>query len=282
MDQLLKNKILDFRLQKDGFAKLNFLNESHIDAIAKLYDETKEEHEKIGKTQLFHATQDIGNPSVTDYIDKKTKELLEPIIRKHFVNYRIIMANFILKTPGEASALQPHQDWTFVDESKYATFGFWTPIEDTNEKNGNLQFLPGSHKITPTLRVNYSYPCAFSEVKELIKEHLIDVKTKKGETVMLNHSVLHGSKPNLSNKTRVALSLGITHKDAQLLHNFCEDGENVSVYHINLEELKKLKYGTPPDNRFLVEKKKVQFPIISPQKFSQWILEQDKRNLSYV
>lgn len=271
MDQLLKNKILDFRLQKDGFTKLNFLHESHIEAITRLYEETKSEHEKVGKKQFFHATQDIGNPDITDFIDKRAKELLEPVVRKHFVNYRIIMANFILKAPGEASILEPHQDWTFVDESKYATYGFWTPIEDTNEKNGNLQFLPGSHKIASTLRVNYNYPCAFSEIKELAKEHLVDIKTKKGESVMLNHAVLHGSRPNLSSKTRVALSLGITHKDAQLMHFFCEDGENVKQYHITVDELARLKYGIPPNNKFLVAEKKVNFPIISEEKFKQWL-----------
>jgi hypothetical protein len=270
-DQILKNKILNYRLDRDGFVKLRLLQDSHIDAIKKLYEETRVEHERVGKTLLFHATQDVGNPYLTDYIDKKTKEILSPIIEKHFVNYKIIMANFILKTPGIDSELKPHQDWTFVDESKYFTFGFWTPIEDTNEENGNLQILPGSHKIIPTLRVNYNYPCAFSEVTEIVKKHLVDVKTEKGETILLNHSVLHGSKPNLSKSTRVALSLGITHKDAQILHLYCDKNNEVSEYHVDIDELKKIKYGIAPDKKFLKSKKKVSFPIINKSQFQDWL-----------
>ena len=267
MNQLLQNSILDEKLKNEGFLKVSFLPLELIEQIKLLYDETREEHERIGKIQAFHATQDCANRELTKYVDKRAKEILTPFIEKNFTNHKIIMANFILKTPGEDSRLTPHQDWTFVDESKYATYGFWTPIEDTSVENGNLQFLLGSHKIEQTLRVNYKYPCAFSEVMDLVQDNLVDVPTQKGESVILNHSVLHGSRPNLSNKTRVALTLGLTYKDAQLYHYFCEDGKTVYRYKINLEILEGLKYQVRPSEEFLDGVFKFDFPVVSKAKF---------------
>jgi ectoine hydroxylase-related dioxygenase (phytanoyl-CoA dioxygenase family) len=271
MNKFLQNIKQDQQLKKDGFLKVSFLPPDCIAQIKALYEETRLEHEKIGKLQAFHATQDCANVELTKYVDKRAKEILTPFIEKNFVNYTIIMANFILKSPGEASSLTPHQDWTFVDESKYATYGFWTPIEDTSAENGNLQFLPESHKIEKTLRVNYNYPCAFSEVLDLAKENLVEVFTKKGESVILNHAVLHGSRPNLSSGTRVALTLGLTQKDAQLYHYYCEDGKTVHRYKINLEILEGLKYQVKPSDEFLDGVFKFDFPVISKAKFLDWL-----------
>ena len=271
MEQILKNEDLNHQLDKNGFLKVSFLPLEAIHAIQSLYLETIEAHERIGKVQAFHATQDCANLELSRYVDKRAKEILSPYVAQHFTNYRIIMANFILKSPGEASRLSPHQDWTFVDESKYATFGFWTPVEDTNKENGNLQFLPGSHRLERTLRVNYNYPCAFSEVLDLAKEHMIDVCTKKGDSVILNHSVLHASHPNMSGQTRVALSLGITHKNAQLYHYYSDDGRTVYRYKINLEVLQGLKYMVKPSDEFLDEVFTFKFPIVSKTRLQHWL-----------
>jgi ectoine hydroxylase-related dioxygenase (phytanoyl-CoA dioxygenase family) len=189
------------------------------------------------------------------------------------------MANFILKEPGKDSVLNPHQDWTFVDESKYFTFGFWTPIENTNIENGCLRILKGSHDIKQTLRVNFNFPCAFSDIKEISEKHLEDVETKKGETILLNHSVYHGSWPNMSKNTRVALSIGITHKDAQLYHHFCEDGKTVYRYKINREILEKLKYGVRPESKYLDAVFNVNFPIIRKDEFHMWLKNKNLLNV---
>lgn len=276
MEQILKDIKLDAKLQADGYVKLKILSDSAINALADLYEETRSLHENTPEKNLFHATQDSANVELTKYVDKKAKEILLPFIKEHFTNYQLIMANFIVKEPGNDSELKPHQDWSFVDEPKYFSYGFWTPVEPTNEINGNMLFLPGSHKIMKTLRVNYNYPWAYQEVSDKISELCVEEQTEFGESILLNHSVIHGSRPNLSGRTRVALSMGMTHKNAQLLHHYCEDAKTVEKYKINLEILEKLKSGVKPENIAPFEIQDYEFPIMTDEKFDNWVTEQKK------
>lgn len=283
MKPLLKDLSLNEKFLRNGFLKMPVFSVETIQEIAELYEQTRLEHEEVGKTQLFHSTQDSANYELSDFIDKTAKEILTPWIEEKFQNFKILMANFILKEPGDESVLEPHQDWNFVDEKEFISFNIWTPIMETNRNNGSLRFLPESHQIMDTIRPNYNYPWAYDDVKELIKENLVEVPTKLGESVLLNHGVIHASWPNKSENTRVALVICLVPDEATLKHYYCDDGETISEYNLNLETLKGLRYQAKPGEELLEKCFKYEFPRMTKAEMEKWIEKkrtQEKRTIS--
>jgi ectoine hydroxylase-related dioxygenase (phytanoyl-CoA dioxygenase family) len=107
-----------------------------------------------------------------------------------------------------------HQDWTVVDETEFASITCWVPLIDTTTQNGAFQVIEGSHLFSDALR-GPSLPVAF-EGQDL-SCFLKTIPLKKGEAIIFNHALIHASHSNLSEKERVAVTFGLTHKDASLL-----------------------------------------------------------------
>ncbi|UXI21419.1 hypothetical protein NH340_JMT07362 [Sarcoptes scabiei] len=156
----------------------------------------------------------------------------------------IVQSLIIFKNPRIGSAVPDHQDATYL----YSTpdpkiVGFWIPLEDATERNGCLQFIPGSHRIYPlqsrwirskdssgTIRMEYincssSLPSSSSSLKANDSNNLNDedekfnnansidfekenrfklVPAKKGSCILIDGLVIHRSDPNVSDQPRPA------------------------------------------------------------------------------
>uniref|UniRef100_A0A1Y1KTU8 phytanoyl-CoA dioxygenase n=1 Tax=Photinus pyralis TaxID=7054 RepID=A0A1Y1KTU8_PHOPY len=89
---------------------------------------------------------------------------------------------------------------TEVDSSNYSdifvcpirpinsTVGVWTAMEKSNQKNGCLYVVPGSHKT----------PNSFNSVEGFENLYTLKLALEKGDTVFFHPSLVHGSRPNLT------------------------------------------------------------------------------------
>ena len=89
------------------------------------------------------------------------------------------------------------------------------PLIDTNEKNGALRVLRGSHKFSNILR-SPTLPGVFQKLNTEIYEKMEALYIKAGEAIVINHALLHASPPNLSGKDRVVATFGLVPQAAQL------------------------------------------------------------------
>lgn len=210
---MIKLPFIDTGLQnffiEKGYVVVPFFDETQIALLQSKYDNI--EH---NKGLLFESTSFIEDRVVKEECNDFVSSVFELQIKSIFENYKSLGTSFLTKRAGEYSSMPIHQDWTVVDETEFASITCWVPLIDTTTQNGAFQVIEGSHLFSDALR-GPSLPVAF-EGQDL-SCFLKTIPLKKGEAIIFNHALIHASHSNFSEKERVAVTFGLTHKDASLL-----------------------------------------------------------------
>jgi phytanoyl-CoA hydroxylase len=127
----------------------------------------------------------------------------------------------------------------FYSGTSEGYMGAWVALQDTDETNGTLQVVKGSHKLPePDLtelvgkyfETPSQVPSSHTQLFNDFNERLIETATskglvsepinmKKGDLVVWNPSALHGGLPHKDlNKTRLSFVMHITPKNIPMLH----------------------------------------------------------------
>lgn len=268
----------DEQLQKEfnenGFVKFRMFNAEQMQRLRDFYLATQPDHETVIDRRKFHTTNDTDNAVLIGDADSLIKQVMFEELDKHFKDYKTIEGTYLLKQPHEDSELGPHQDLSFVDESKYYSFNIWVATEATNRHNGGLRFLKGSHLLHDTIRAMPAYPWKYQEVRHLIPQYFTDITTEVGECVVLNHACIHASYPNLSGQTRIAAILGMIPHEAEICHYFLPEGNpqnQVEKYSMTLEDFIHLKENHRPEGAKLEQKFHYDFSPMDKASFLTWI-----------
>lgn len=215
MNQIIfKNKEYQNEFNRQGFITLPLLDSHAIDALNNLFDEL---HKDL-PTQGFVTSGYSNDYNYKLESSKRIVALIESHINKLFENIKPIGASFSFKIPSPESDFNLHQDWTVVDEEKDISINIWIPLCDTNIENGTLFVMPGSHYTnfpvhrSPTIGFVYNTP----QKESIIKQKLVPLLLKAGSAVVINHSLIHYSPPNLSKNIRKAIIAGYTNKGAEM------------------------------------------------------------------
>lgn len=162
-------------------------------------------------------------------IHRHLLSLLKPFVEMHCKDCEVYLSNFMIKTPSDEFTIDIHQDWTYVDESRYRSFNCWIPLADTNMENGGLVIAPGTHfRNIKTFR-SPNIPLFFSDNTDLIMDYLFPVPVKKGDAVFFDNSIVHGATSNNSATDRVSVVLCLKQKKSEMLFLHAEK-EGIEVY----------------------------------------------------
>jgi hypothetical protein len=209
----LKSNALQKEFEQDGAVVIpKFINPKKLIEIQQLYEEYG-----VKDLTTIHSNILDGKPEFNHKLKHSCIELFKESINANFENHCISGGAFLLKGIGESSFSSLHQDWTLVDESKYTSASIFCPVEDVTLENGCLQILKGSHKWFKNVARSINIPSLFIEFSQ-IEKGLKAMPVKAGEAVLFDHKVFHGSLPNFTNKTRVAVAIGINTAGAELFH----------------------------------------------------------------
>ena len=230
---------------ENGFCKIRFGTNKEINACINLFNNNIGKVEKYG----FEGNDNFDIRENKASNSEKIIKIFKASLIKNFTNISPFYGTYLVKPTGENSIIPPHQDWTNVDESKDVSFGIWIPIEDVNTENGALFFIPGSQKITNSVRTNNPYPWPFAKVQNELMHFAKTVTCKKGEAIVINHKVIHGSHKNTTNKPRNVCIIGAKNKDAQLIHFYLKEKPNKRF------DLQKIKYKDKDFQEILRNKK---------------------------
>lgn len=219
MRKLFKNTEHQTQFERDGYVKLSLLSPEEVAVLKDFYLNTHFDN-KIEAG--FHISLDNQNSELVDQVGKKIRAVMEPKTSDIFEDCKVFTASYVIKEPGLRNIVPPHQDWTFVDETEFTSVTVWTPLVDVTEENGALGVIPGSH-----LLFNHPRSSPSPQSKSPLADHIFTlfpyveiVEMKAGETLIFNNRLLHASPPNLSEHARLAVGIGVTQKEAQLIHYY--------------------------------------------------------------
>lgn len=211
---IFKNKQLQKEFDTNGFVKISLLDEADVKKLKGLYG-----HYFPQPSQDFFSSSYESNFLLKKEISNAIGEIIFPKLKHIFVDFTWFGSAFLSKGNGIRSEMPMHQDWTIVDESKYIALNIWTPLQDTDANNGTLEVLAGSHKWHNVLRAP-TLPFYYNGFQEQLKQKLTVLPTKATEAIVLNQAVIHYSKPNKTDKMRVAITTGIKTANAPMLFHY--------------------------------------------------------------
>lgn len=249
----------NFKLQKsfhrNGYVVMDFLDGEQTKALRNIYETFRHQHENIDIP--FISTSHSNNKELIQSVDDAILNIVGPAIKKNIPDAQILFSNFLVKKCGQGSASDPHQDVTFVDESKYISYSIWIPLVDVNSTNGCMRVLSGSHLFYPNVRTHSSANWIYSEVKSYILREMISCPMKKGQALVFSHALIHGSFPNQTPDNRISAVIACYPQGADLFH-YQESSEagKLGKYKMNKEAYVSYIKGAPPAlGKFLEEVK---------------------------
>ncbi len=204
---------LNSLFHNEGYIIVDLLSTKECDDLLETYKGTDS---KV--SSKFYTTFWSESLEHRKEVDSLLKDMLMEKLTQYTDHFRPIFSNFMVKKPGENGECLPHQDWNYVEEDNAVSITLWCALQDTDSRNGGLNVMPKSHKIKNRIRGRNIQPY-ITEVQELIRTKFMkNVVLKKGQALLLNSSIIHGSENNLSKNDRVAVALMAVPKKATCIH----------------------------------------------------------------
>lgn len=224
---VFKDPLLEAEFNRKGYAKVPFLNAEEIEYLKKMFFDTIAESggpksaNDVDFDTKSEITYDFTFIDRNEDYKKKVFGIITEIFQKkadqYLNNYTPIIANYIRKKQ-DGGEVPMHQNWAFVDEEKYTSVSIWVPLVDSNEENGTLQMVDGSHKRFGKLR-GPMIPWELESIKEkIVSAHLTPMNVKAGEGVILDDSIVHYSNINKTPGLRLAIQLIMIPSEGGSIH----------------------------------------------------------------
>lgn len=211
---IFKNAELQKKFEEDGFLRITLLKESDVQKLLMLFHQYYP-----SPSPDFYSSSYENDYKLKKEISDKIGEIITPRLDEYFMDYSWFGSAFLSKGNGPRSEMPMHQDWTIVDETKAVAVNIWTPLMETDEVNGTLEVMKGSHKWHDVLRAP-TLPFYYDGYQEKLKKLLIPLPAKPCEAIVLNQAVIHYSKPNKTNDIRVAITTGLKTKGAPMTFHY--------------------------------------------------------------
>ncbi|KAK5978485.1 Phytanoyl-CoA dioxygenase domain-containing protein 1 [Trichostrongylus colubriformis] len=187
-----------------------FFEEGALDKDGNLLTEKHKAFNKIGHG-LHLKNSVFKRMSFHPEIKRLVKDL-------HFEEPKIVQSMYIFKQPKIGGAVTDHIDATFLYvEPIEHLIGIWIAVDDANEENGCLAFIPGSHKRSSVdYRFRRTHKTDGSPLLKFTGERpsynqakFVNVPIKRGSLIIIHGLVVHKSEPNTSSNSRHAYTLHI-------------------------------------------------------------------------
>lgn len=225
MRKVFNDPDLEEKFQKDGYVIIPFLSDEEVKDMWNAYQDTltqsggliTSDDANLAERITYDFTFIDKNIEYKKLVFKIITERFEKYVQKYLADYTPIIANFIRKKTNDGE-VPLHQNWAFVDERKYTSVSIWCPLIDSNEQNGTLQVVPGSHKRFGEFR-GPMVPWELENIKmDIIKKHLIPMNVKAGQAVVLDDSLVHYSAINKTDELRLAIQLILMPSEVKSIH----------------------------------------------------------------
>ncbi|HMO39711.1 MAG TPA: phytanoyl-CoA dioxygenase family protein [Saprospiraceae bacterium] len=257
---MLKNKIHQEKLDRDGYVVVNFFAKSEIEALVSAYEAL---HQFNLGQQMFFSNRQMDNPQYQQQARQLIREHFAHRINDFFSNAAWMEAVFVIKPPG-GDVFANHQDWTLVNEAQHRSLGIWCPLLDVNASNGTFCILSGSHRFFDTFR-SPTIPAAYhtDELNAIIDAHKTVLNVRLGDAIIFDHAAVHSTTPNRSNRPRGAVFIGIRPADSPILHFFYDkDTKRIEGFEVDGDFFYTYDYVSRPIGYKSIGFVEPEFPVV--------------------
>ena len=275
MIPIFKEEQMQKFFEKEGYAKMPLLNESEVRDLKEYYQSL---HIKDEKGFGFHVSMDQSDKEMCRKTREKVWGVVVPKLSEHLKDFKPFVASYVVKEVNPKGVVPAHQDWSFAanEEDGYSSITCWVALVDTNLDNGCMGVIRGSHKFMQNHRPSPSPQCPVPLSNHMfsIFPYLHTIEMKAGELLMFDNRTFHASPPNTSEGIRLAVGVGVTQKDAQLVHYYMKpDGTFKTMLRYNVDEDFFLKYDNATLARMYNEGKLIEGygePVEIPYSFTDY------------
>lgn len=119
-------------------------------------------------------------------------------------------SQFFSKDPGDMKTVPWHQDAFYWPLSPHKTVTAWLAFETTDEQNGAMRVIPGSH----TAQLKHTSSSGKGDVLDMQTEagqfseaDAVSINLGAGQISLHDDNIIHGSGPNTSERLRCGLAI---------------------------------------------------------------------------
>jgi hypothetical protein len=223
-EPLFDDAALQARFEKDGFVVLPLFGQAELQRLQDVY--RLQDGGETGARPV-HYTIDRPDRGQVRRVMEGLIDVLGGALRRYVADLQVVTTSFVVKEPSALSTTPLHQDWSFVDETRWRSATVWTPLVDVDFENGALGVIHGSHRFFGTRpRCSPAPAC-----EAMLDKHgfalfpFMDVQPlRAGEAIVFDNALIHGAPPNVTDRPRVAAGISITRGGAQLQHSYLVPG----------------------------------------------------------
>ncbi|MEL7207580.1 MAG: phytanoyl-CoA dioxygenase family protein [Actinomycetota bacterium] len=230
-------------LNRDGYVRLEGLASDDVDELRAVFDRTHEAPAgPVGTPTDDWRADPAPGPGFSNDLEfpfehrDQLEELLDPFWRRFLptllVDHERVLTTYLMKWPGE-SQLTLHQDPTFVDETRGRSLTIWIALDDADDEigNGPLYAVPRSH------RVGYEYrgtatPSTYLGYLTELWEHTEPIPVRRGDVLVIDGRVIHGSPPNRTDRLRLAVCAPVVPRGSSLIHAVGDGDQSVVIHDV--------------------------------------------------
>ncbi|HRK26636.1 MAG TPA: phytanoyl-CoA dioxygenase family protein [Chitinophagales bacterium] len=232
---IFTNPQLQQHFDQKGWAVIDLLTPNEVQDLLSFYHA---QNNPDVPEHGFSVSLDSPDTHFTQGVIEKLTQVMGAKADAHFQNHRYFTGSFVVKEPAKQGIVPPHQDWTFVEEPQFCSATVWTPLADVTINNGALGVISGSHRFFAHPRPSPApiFKAPFDPHIFAVFPYLEIIELKAGQALVFNNQTIHASPPNVTDNPRIAAGIGVTQKDAQLIHCYLKPQTQppvVEIYRVN-------------------------------------------------
>jgi ectoine hydroxylase-related dioxygenase (phytanoyl-CoA dioxygenase family) len=246
---IFQDKNLQNQFELNGYVVLPLLNLEEVKSLNQVYEENIKEI-----PEGFSSTSFLKDEPLKLLLESEVNQIVNLKLSGLFSPFKSLGNCYLSKAPGPSGEMPIHQDWTVVDESKYDSVTIWIALQDVTKENGAMEVIPGSHRFSDNIR-SPLLGSSLTEIEPALRKDLQILSLKAGEAIVFSQALMHASPPNLSNKTRLAVTYGLILEEAQLFFYYKNEAGKTEKYEVPTSFFKEYntQIGERPKKGNLVE-----------------------------
>lgn len=214
---------IDFFNQQGYLKNLPLFTTEEVNKNKLDFDNLLEVFLKAGKNSYSINGCHVSCETIWDIAaNSRIHDFVEDILGPNFVAWG---THFFCKMPGDGKAVSWHQDAPYWPFTPTKTVTAWVAIDDVAVENSAMEVIPTSHLLGP-IKTRQSRPEENNVLWETIDSNIlnyekpISMSMKAGEMSLHSDLLIHGSKPNTSNRRRCGLTIRYASTDVRSTKNW--------------------------------------------------------------